>query len=184
MYCTYLPTILPASQIFKRRIWLQRWPFFRQSFIFASSLLLFHFFFSIDKAPHYDQLSVYRMTLNDKRRVTLSFPPSCSIIVFSWLTFTFLHRCSFFLGRFNRMATVTGFLASGHDGHALGIGIGNKGLRKTWETSRRSWGWCTHFSFVNSKVIALLALFLGSLSLDTTTNSLGTGPPLLHSVPH
>jgi hypothetical protein len=37
----------------------------------ASSLLLHHFFLSIDMAPDHERLSLYTMTLNDERRVTL-----------------------------------------------------------------------------------------------------------------
>jgi hypothetical protein len=57
-----------------------------------------------------------------------------SIFVFHWLTLTSFIITLLFLNRFNRMATDTGSLESGHSSwHVLRLGIViRKGLRKTW----------------------------------------------------
>jgi hypothetical protein len=65
-------------------------------------------------------------------RVSLLF----TILSTSLLHCKLYHRpvitlCS--LGRFNRMATDIDSLAPIMDGHRLTLGIGRKGLRKTWQ---------------------------------------------------
>jgi hypothetical protein len=67
--------IVLASQIFRLRSDYKSLLFPRSNF-FASSLLLHHFFFTLTMAPHHKRLSLYTMTLNDERRVTLTSCPS------------------------------------------------------------------------------------------------------------
>jgi hypothetical protein len=54
-----------------------------------------------------------------------------SIFVYPWVTFAFCVIPPLFLSRSNEMATNIGFLAPGHNGHALEIEIGLKGLPKS-----------------------------------------------------
>jgi hypothetical protein len=81
----------------------------------------------------------WRMQGNS-RRLTIS-----SIFIWQWLTIAFCNVAPFFLGRFNRMATDIGSLAPGHDGHALGSGMGNKGI--TLETPRNCFFLWVHSFF-------------------------------------
>jgi hypothetical protein len=52
-------------------------PLFRHPFFFASSLLLDHFFYATYFAPQHERLDFYPTSFNVRRRVTLSFSPSC-----------------------------------------------------------------------------------------------------------
>jgi hypothetical protein len=122
--------------------------------------------------PLYDDL---------ERRMQGNYPllTILSTFVFPWLTFTFLLHCSFFVSKLNGMATEIGSLVAGLDGHGLRLGIGRKGLRKTWGNPRNTLSRRTHFFIVDFKVVALpKTLFLSSLPLDTRTDTFGTAGQL------
>jgi hypothetical protein len=84
-----------APLVFKRRFSLQRISFSSNHF-FTPSLLLHHFFFFPSTLTRTtDDLPSIQGHLNDERRVTIPFSPSCS----SCLTMTnicLLHQCYFF----------------------------------------------------------------------------------------
>jgi hypothetical protein len=110
---------------------LQRISLSVNPFFFALSLLLHHFFSfnGHGTAPQttrslYDDLK--RRTQGNTTLLTI-----LSIFVLSWLTLAFCITASFFLSRSNGMATDIGSLAPGMDGHAVRLGIGCKGIRKT-----------------------------------------------------
>jgi hypothetical protein len=80
-------------------------------FFFASSSL---YFFPSTLAPHHRILVLHTTALNDERRVTLSFSPSCSSLTYHdlpRLTFASCIIARFFLRRSTGMATDTGSLA-------------------------------------------------------------------------
>jgi hypothetical protein len=61
--------------------------------------------------------------LDDERRVTPSFSPSCPPLSYIASNNIFYRYSFFFLGRFNRIATDIGSLAPGMDEHVLRLGI-------------------------------------------------------------
>jgi hypothetical protein len=87
----------------------------RQSFYLLLLCYLNTFFFPSTLQLDQERLALYAMTLNDERKVTLSFSPSCP----SRLTFGICVITTFFLGRSNEVATDIGFLAPGLDGHVF-----------------------------------------------------------------
>jgi hypothetical protein len=91
---------------------------------FCSFLLCFFipFFFPSTLVTHHKRLGVYRTTINDEHRVTLTLSPSCPPHSYM-ANFYIHHHYFFFLSRFNRTATVIGPLAEGLDGHVVRLGI-------------------------------------------------------------
>jgi hypothetical protein len=68
-----------------------------------------------------------------------------SIFVLPWLTFTFCIIAHSFPSRFNRIATDIDSLDSGL-AYAVRLGIGRRGLRKTWGNRRNFFG-CSPFQW-------------------------------------
>jgi hypothetical protein len=90
------------------------------SFFFASSSL---FIFPLPLTPHDKQLALYTTTINNERKVPLSFSAYCPPLSLTLLTLTSSINTLLFLSRSNEMAADIGSKASGLDGHAVRLKI-------------------------------------------------------------